>query len=182
VTYVLAPVVPAAKSAVTASTKQAGGVRWINNGVINATANEIYADFEALFYQLVLQTGGLIDTDTAMTFNMSPGTQVALTVTNSFGVNVRDLLDKNFGNLKVVTVPQYAARSAIMPQGVAAGEFLQLTAGEVEGQRFAFPAYSEKMRAHPVIRARSSFSQKVSAGTWWTVMRMPAASAQMIGV
>jgi hypothetical protein len=173
---------PNLSAALTPGIKTAGGTRWILNGIPNATANEVYADFEALFYQLVIQTGGLVDTDTAMTFNMSPGTQVALTITNSFGVNVGDLLKKNFGNLKVVTVPQYAARSAVMPQGVAAGEFLQLTAGEVEGQRFAFPAYSERMRAHPVIRARSSFSQKVSAGTWGTVMRMPGAAAQMIGV
>jgi hypothetical protein len=135
-----------------------------------------------LFYQLVLQTGGLIDTDTSMTLCMSPGAQVALTITNSFGVNVRDLIDKNFGNIKLITIPQYAARGPIMPQGVAAGEFVQLFANEVEGQKFAFPAYSEKMRAHPVIRARSSFSQKVSAGTWGTVVRMPAAVVSMIGV
>jgi hypothetical protein len=156
--------------------------RWIINGVMNATANEVYADIETLFYQLVLQTGGLIDTDTSMTLAMSPGSQVALTITNSFGVNVRDLIDKNFGNIKLITIPQYAARGPIMPQGVAAGEFVQLFANEVEGQKFAFPAYSEKMRAHPVIRARSSFSQKVSAGTWGTVVRMPAAVVSMIGV
>jgi hypothetical protein len=156
--------------------------RWIINGVMNATANEVYADIETLFYQLVLQTGGLIDTDTSMTLCMSPGAQVALTITNSFGVNVRDLIDKNFGNIKLITIPQYAARGPIMPQGVAAGEFVQLFANEVEGQKFAFPAYSEKMRAHPVIRARSSFSQKVSAGTWGTVVRMPAAVVSMIGV
>jgi hypothetical protein len=38
------------------------------------------------------------------------------------------------------------------------------------------------MRAHPVIRARSSFSQKVSAGTWGTVVRGPMAIVQMVGV
>jgi hypothetical protein len=173
---------PNLTAALTPSTKTAGGVRWINNGVMNATANEIYADIEALFYQLVIQTGGLIDTDSTIKLIMSPGSQVALTITNSFGVNVRDLLEKNFPNITIVTIPQYAARSAIMPQGVAAGEWMQMLASEVEGQKSAFPAYSEKMRAHPVIRARSSFSQKVSAGTWGTVFRMPAASAQMVGI
>ena len=173
---------PNLSAALTPSLKAAGGTEWILDGHINATANEIYADVEAIFYQLVIQTGGLIDTDTAMTLMLSPGAQVALTATNSFGVNVRDLIEKNFANIKIVTIPQYAAKGPLMPTGVAAGEFMQLVANEVEGQKFAFPAYSEKMRAHPVIRARSSFSQKVSAGTWGTVVRMPAAAASMIGI
>jgi len=173
---------PNLSPALTPGVKAAGGTEWILDGRINATANEIYADLEALFYQLVMQTGGLVDTDAQITLLMSPGAQVALTATNSFGVNVRDLVEKNFANIKIVTVPQYAARGPLMPSGVAAGEWVQMIANEVEGQKFAFPAYSEKMRSHPVIRARSSFSQKVSAGTWGTIMRMPAAAAQMIGV
>jgi hypothetical protein len=173
---------PNLSAALTPATKAAGGVQWIVSGRINATANEIYADIEALFYQLVIQTAGLIDTETAMTLLMSPGASVGLTATNSFGVNVRDLLDKNFPNIKIITIPQYAARGSLMPQGVAAGEWVQLMANEVEGQRLGFPAYSEKMRAHPVIRARSSFSQKVSAGTWGSVIRLPGAVVQMLGV
>jgi hypothetical protein len=113
---------------------------------------------------------------------LSPGSSVAMGATNSFGVNVGDLIEKNFPNVEMVSIPQYAAQSAVMPQGIDAGEWVQLMALEVEGQKTAFPAYSEKMRAHPVIRARSSFSQKVSAGTWGTVLRMPAAVVQMVGV
>lgn len=168
--------------ALTPSTKQAGGTQWIVSGRINGTANEIYADIEAMFYQLTMQTAGLVEVDSDMVLMMSPGASVALTATNSFGVNVTDLINKNFPNIKCVTIPQYAAQSNIMPNGVAAGEFVQLMAPDVEGQKSAFPAYSEKMRTHPIIRARSSFSQKVSAGTWGTVFRMPAAAVQMIGV
>jgi hypothetical protein len=173
---------PNLSPALTPSTKAAGGVAWITNGHLNATANEIYADFEAMFYQLVIQTGGLIETTTEMRILMSPGASVAWTATNSFGVNVGDLIEKNFPNVRMVTIPQYAAQSEIMPQGVDSGEWVQLMALETEGQKTAFPAYSEKMRAHPVIRARSAFSQKVSAGTWGTVVRMPAAVVQMVGV
>lgn len=173
---------PNLSASLTPATKAAGGTAWILNGRINATANEVYADIQALFYQLVVQTGGLIETDDEIRLLLSPGASVAMTATNSFGVNVGDLIKKNFPNLDMVTVPQYAARSNVMPQGVTAGEFVQMIASEVEGQKTAFPAYSEKMRAHPVIRARSSFSQKVSAGTWGTVMRMPAAVASLVGV
>jgi hypothetical protein len=173
---------PNLSPALTPGTKAAGGVAWILNGHLNATANEIYSDFEAMFYQLVIQTGGLVETDSQLRLLLSPGASVALTATNSFGVNVGDLLAKNFPNVQAVTIPQYAAQSAVMPQGVDAGEWVQLLVTEVEGQKTGFPAYSEKMRAHPVIRARSSFSQKVSAGTWGSVIRMPAAIVQMVGV
>jgi hypothetical protein len=166
----------------TPGTKANGGVEWIVNGHLNATANEIYADFQAMFYQAVIQTGGLVETDSEMRLLLSPGASVAMTATNSFGVNVGDLIQKNFPNVEMITIPQYAAQSAVMPQGVTSGEYVQLMVLEVEGQRTAFCAYSEKMRAHPVIRARSSFSQKVSAGTWGTIMRMPAAMVSMVGV
>jgi hypothetical protein len=169
-------------AALTPGIKAAGGTQWIVGGRINGTANEIYADIETMFYQLVVQTGGLVETDDEMRLLMSPGASVAMTATNSFGVNVGDLLQKNFPNIEIVTIPQYAARSSVMAQGVAAGEWVQLFAQSIEGQKTAFPAYSEKMRAHPVVRARSSFSQKVSAGTWGTVMRMPAAVVQLVGV
>jgi hypothetical protein len=161
----------------------ATGNTWILNGRINATANEIYADIEAMFYQLVLQTGGLIDQETEMLMLLSPGAAVALTATNSFNVNVNDLLEKNFPNIKIETIPQYAAKnSSTNPQGVKAGEFVQLMALELEGQKTAYAAYSEKMRTHPLIREMSSFKQKVSAGTWGTVLRMPASVVQMIGI
>jgi hypothetical protein len=52
----------------------------------------------------------------------------------------------------------------------------------VEGQQTGFAAYNEKMRAHAIIKAMSSFKQKVSAGTWGTVIRQPFAIASMIGV
>lgn len=173
---------PNLSPALTPGVKAAGSVEWILNGHLNATANEIYADFEAMFYQMVIQTGGLVETDTEMRLLLSPGASVAMTATNSFGVNVGDLLAKNFPNVEMITIPQYAAQSSVMPQGVTSGEWVQLMALEIEGQRTAFCAYSEKLRAHPVIRARSSFSQKVSAGTWGTVMRMPAAVVNMVGV
>jgi len=173
---------PNLSAAITPTTKAAGGAAWVLNGKINATANEVYADIEALFYQLVVQTGGIIDQDSAMTMALPNTSAVALTATNSFGVNVGDLMKKNFPNLKTVTVPQYQVRSAANPQGLAAGNLAQLIVGELEGQQTGFTAYAEKMRSHPVIRQLSSYQQKVSASTWGSVIRMPAAIAQMIGI
>jgi hypothetical protein len=174
---------PNLSAALTPSTKAAGGTGWISaGGAINATANEIYADIEAIFYQLVTQTAGLIDREAKMTLAMAPTSDVALTATNTFNVNVADLLKKNFPNMEVKTAVQYGARTASNPQGVAAGNLVQLWVEEIEGQKTGFCAFNEKMRAHPIIRAMSSFRQKMTAGTWGAVIRMPAAAASMIGV
>lgn len=173
---------PDLSAAIAPAPKAAGGTAWVLNGYINATANEIYADIEALYYRLVTQTGGLVDQETAMILAVGTNAAVGLTATNSFNVNVSDLLKKNFPNLTIVQAVQYNARTVANPQGVAAGNFVQLAATELEGQKTGFAAYSEKMRAHPIIRHMSSFRQKVSAGTWGAVLRMPAAVASMVGV
>lgn len=169
-------------AALTPTTKAAGGVKWINNGVIVATANEIYNDIQSLYIQLVSQSGGLVDQDTKMVLVLSPGSAGALTATNSFNVNVTDLLKKNFPNITVITAVQYGVTSAANPQGVAAGNYIQLIALELEGQKTGFAAFSEKMRAHPVIRAMSSFKQKVTSGTWGSVIRQPFAVSSMVGI
>jgi hypothetical protein len=165
------------------ATKAAGGVKWITaGGAINATANEIYADIQALFIQLVAQSGGLVQFDTKMVLAMSPASHAALTTTNSFGVSVMDLLQKNFPNIRIEIAVQYGALSSANPQGVAAGNFIQLIATQIEGQDYGYAAFSEKMRAHPVIRAMSSFKKKLSGGTWGSVIRMPMLVASMTGM
>lgn len=166
----------------TPAPKSYGGTAWISGGVVRATANEIYTDIQSLYLQLVAQTGGLVDQATMMVLAMSPTIEGALTTTNSFGINVTELMEKNFPNLKVETAVQYGALSASNPQGIAAGNFMQLMAKEVEGQKTGFPAYSDKMRNHPVIRRESSFRQKVTSGTWGSVIRMPLAIQAMVGM
>jgi hypothetical protein len=173
---------PNLSASLTPATKTYGGVKWINNGVVVATANEVYNDIQSIFLQLVNQSGGLIDQESQMTLAMSPSSAVALTATNSFNVSVADLLKKNFPNLKLETAVQYGALSATNTQGVAAGNLVQLIASNVEGQDTGYCAFNEKMRAHPVIRAMSSFKQKVTSGTWGAIIRQPFAIASMVGV
>lgn len=169
-----APIAPAVKAA--------GGVKWWNGTVLNATANEIYNDVQALFAQLVVQSGGNIDQKTKMCLAMSPKSEAALTATNQYNVNVADLLKKNFPNLRVQTAVQYGVQSNQNPQGLAAGELVQLIAEEVEGQDTGFVAFSEKLRTGAVIRDLSSFKQKMTQGTWGCVLRQPFAVAQLLGV
>lgn len=173
---------PLLSAALTPGPKVNGGTAWVVNGRINATANEILLDVQALWYKLIQQTMGLVEAEDDVVLMLSPGSSLAMTATNSFGVNVADLLKKNFPNIKIVTIPQYGARNAANPQGVASGEFVQMIAPSVGGQKTAYPAYSEKMRSHPMVRDLSSLRQKLSAGGWGTIIRLPAAIVQLLGV
>jgi hypothetical protein len=174
---------PNLPASLTPTVKAAGnGNVWWYNGAPNATANEVFADIQSMYRALVSQAQGLVEADTPMTLALSPSSATALTFTNSFNVNVNDLLKKNFPNLKVETAVQYGAVSASNPQGNAGGEFVQLIAANVEGQETGYAAFSEKLRAGPVIREMSAFKQKLSQGTWGAVIRQPFAISSMLGV
>ena len=108
-----------------------------------------------------------------MTAIMSPESEVALTITNEFNVNVADLLKKNYPGIKIVTVPEYAT---------AAGQKVQLVVDSVEGQKTWECKFTEKMRAHAVVVEESSWRQKKSGGTWGAIIRQPLGIASMIGV
>lgn len=173
---------PNLSAALTPATKASGNARWITLGVVTATANEIFTDIQSLFTQLVSQSTGLIEADAKMCLAMSPTSAVALTTTNTFNVNVYDLLKKNFPNIRFETAVQYGARTASNPQGVLAGEFVQLIAETVEGKKTGYTSFNEKMRSHPIVRALSSYKQKLTGGTWGSIIRIPMAFTSMVGV
>ena len=167
----------------TPATKAAGGTAWFNGNSPNATANEVYNDIVALTEQLINQTNGTLDLDAKMTLAMSPTSAVALRFTNAFGVNVEDLLKKNYPNMRVVTAPQYGEQTTNNPQGYsAAGNAMQVIADEIQGQQVAYAAFNEKLRAHKIIPESSAWRQKMTSGTWGTILRMPLGVAGMLGI
>lgn len=176
---------PSLSAALTPATKAATGTSWITSGgVINATANEVYADIQALFTKLVTQTAGNVDlnSESDMVLVMSPKSSVALTITNSFGITVADMLKKSYPNMAIETAVQYGALTAQNPQGLAGGELVQLIARKVEGQESGYCAYNEKLRTFPVVRSDSSYRQKFMQGTWGAIIRQPFAFTQMQGI
>jgi hypothetical protein len=167
----LPPIAPGAK----AFNSLASGP-WITNGQVTATPHEVYQDIQALFIELVNQSGGLIEMTDPLKLCMSPASSVALTATNeTFATNVYDMLKKNFPKMTFETAQQY-----LNPFG--AGNLVQLIAPNVDGQETGFCSFTEKMRAHAIVRKTSSFLQKKSQGSWGCVIRMPFAIAQMVGV
>lgn len=173
---------PQLSASLTPSVKAYGGTSWISAGVVRATANEIFTDLQSIWTQAISQGDGNITTKSKATLVLPPVLSNALTATNSFAVNVMKLLGDNYPNMRIEDqVSQYAVQSAQNPQGIAAGNLVQLVVNEVAGQKTAFCAYNEKLRAHPIIREMSAFRQKKTSGTWGAIIRLPFAVASMVG-
>lgn len=164
---------PNLPTALTPSTKQAGGVKWVNNGVVTAQATEIYGDLQSMVFDLVNRSGGRIKRTDPMTLVMPPQVDVALMATNIYGINVMDLLKKNFPNIKFVTSYRYATTS---------GNVIQLWADRFNGAKTGFAAFCAKLKDHQIVRQLSSFAQKKSSGTWGAIIKYPIAVSQMLGV
>ena len=174
---------PFLSSYITPAVKAWGGTSWFNGTTPAATANEVYNDILGLVEKLVLQGNGTIDQDSQFTLAMSPFSQVALGFANSFGVNVRDLLKDNYPNIKIRTAVQYGTTTTQNSQGYSsAGNLMQLIADEIDGQKVAYCAFNEKLRAHKIIPKTSSWEQKMTSGTWGTIMRIPMGVVGMLGI
>jgi len=137
-----------------------------------ATADVIYEDIRRIFVQLQTQSNGTIDQDAKLVLAMSPTLSVALNKTNQYNVNVYDQVKKNFPNIRFETAPEYATVS---------GQLVQMIAEDIEGQETGTCAFTEKMRAHAIVRDTSSFLQKKSQGTFGSVIFRPFAIASLIG-
>ena len=150
-------------------------ITWAQKATDTNGAVWVYNDIKALYGQLVAQANGLVELNMAspMTLAMSPEAQVYLTLTNSYNVNVQDMLKKNFPKMRIETAPEYATTS---------GNLVQLIADEMQGQRTATTAFTEKLRAHPIKIELSSFKQKTSQGTWGTILFRPFLIAQLLGI
>ena len=171
---------PALTAAISPGTKAAGnGNVWVYNGLINATLQEMYNDVLSLFNKLVSQSAGVVDgevdMDEELVLALHPTTSVALKQLNTLTstISLEEVLRKSFPKLRIETAVEYST---------AAGYEIQLIAPNAGGQRTGFASFSEKLRAHQIIRDVSSMRQKVSGGTWGWIGRQPWAIASMLGV
>src|SRR5574337_534798 len=174
---------PSLPASITPGTKANGNsnVWMLSGGAPNATANEVFADIQALFYQLVTQTQGLLTSEDKMILAMGPGPHVALNTTNSFGLTAAKILKEHFPNIRIVVAPQYAKSSTTNPEGASAsGNFIQLIADELGGEPTGNCAFSEKVRTHRLIPATSSYRQKWSSGSFGAIIKRPLAFASML--
>lgn len=163
---------PKLPAPITPTVNASGGIGWGYAAI--PTTLEIIGGVRALFSQLQKQAGGLLDRNMKMTLAISPATDAeAMTSVVTYGLMVEDFLKKEFPNLTVKNAPEYAT---------SAGNLAQLFLDEYNGQRTMAPAFTEKLRSHPVIVGHSDWSQKKSQGTLGGIVFQPALVASMLGV
>ena len=160
---------PSLSAALTPATKAAGGTSWAN-----ALPTEINADVQALYAQLQSLSPGNIDRDTRMTLAIHPISDTYMANTNSFGLTAAEMVKKSFPGITIKTAPEYLSGTTYSTQLIVDEWF--------DGQRTCETAFTEKMRAHRIIPASSSFSQKKTSGGWGTVIYRPIGIASMAGI
>lgn len=159
---------PSLIAASTPATKVAGGTTWAL-----ATADEEYRDVLALYVQLLAQMSNNIDRDTPMILALSPGREALLSKLSAFNISARTMIQQNFPNLTIVTIPEYSTTG---------GELMQLILPKYMGQQSAYLSFAEMMRAHRLVPHTSFMDQKFSGATWGAIIRRPLAIAQMLGI
>lgn len=151
----------------------AGAVQWKDKSVLG-----IYNDILALYEDLVTRTKGIvgngIDVAAPLVLAMSPQASVWLKKANEIFGNTPETMVRNmFPNLRIEIAPQYST---------PAGELVQMFVESAQGQDVGYLAYSEKLRAHPLVTEPSWYKQKYSASTYGAIITQPYLFAQMIGV
>lgn len=132
----------------------------------------IYGDILRLVQNSVELSQGILDADSKFRLGISPGNYMNFDKTNQYGLNVKDMIKKNF-NIEVVTVPEFSTAYT------GGTEFVQLIPDTVDGEKVVDCAFTEKMRAHAMITMDSGWRQKKSQGTWGTIFYQPAYVSSM---
>lgn len=160
---------PSLSAALTPATKVAGGTSWQN-----ALPTEILSDVQAMFAQLQVQSPGNTTRASKMTLAVDPTSDIYMANTNSFGLTAAEMIKKAFPGITLKTAPEYLSGTTRSAQLIVDEWF--------DGQRTCETAFTEKMRAHRIIPATSSFHQKKTSGGWGTIIYRPIGIASMAGI
>ena len=143
-----------------------------------ADPTAVFGDVLRLVQKAIAQGNGLVSTQSKFRMGISPGNNSNFSLTNQYNYNINDQIKKNFPNLEIVTVPEFAINGG---GGAGGTELVQLITEIPEGGKTVEAAFTEKMRAHAMVVKTSSWEQKKSAGVWGTIIYRPVLIASMLG-
>ncbi|MDR1039255.1 MAG: DUF2184 domain-containing protein [Deltaproteobacteria bacterium] len=160
---------PSLPAAITPAVASSGAVGWGGK-----TTEEIYNDVLRLYRELAVNSRGLISPRDPLTLALTNEDAVLLGTANQFNINVTDMLNKYFGSLKIVAVPELTGADGVRKAFL----FAQTVNGKAVGDM----VYGQKYRQLQVIPDLSSYRQKVYASTFGCVVKYPLAFAIMTGL
>ena len=137
------------------------------------TADEIMKDFAKMFSKLYERSNGWIDGNTKTKCVVAPAALAELNKVNTYGMSAKKMLADTYPNMEILSAPEMVTGS---------GNLAMILADEIGGQPTVEFGYSEKYKAHAIVRESSSMYQKISAGTYGAIVYMPFAIVTMLGV
>lgn len=141
---------------------------------VDKSTQQIYDDILLLFAELVEQSAGLVDNSTPLVLALSPAASVHLGAATDFNISVFDMVNKYFGSIKIVSLPELSSATA--------GETAFLIAPEIAGMPTGELGYGEKILAGRVVPELSALKQKYVSSTYGGLVLIPFAFAQMTGI
>lgn len=138
-----------------------------------AEPEDIANDVVAMVGRLIAQSAGLITGQERLVMALAPSALNDVNRTNSFGLSAGAKIKQTYPLIEYVAVPEF---------DTASGRLVQLWAPEVNGQPTGEVAYSEKYRSHAIERYSTYQRQKHSGGTFGSIVYLPFAVTQQIGV
>ena len=131
------------------------------------------ADFAKMYGKLYERSNGWIDGNTKTKLVVPPASLAELNKVNAFGASVKKMLADTYPNMEILTAPEMVTGN---------GNLAMILADEIEGSPVVEFGYTEKYKAHSIIRESSSMHQKISAGTYGAIVYYPFAIVTMLGV
>ena len=138
------------------------------------TAIQIYNDVLELFNQISDASQGLVQNDSKLKLLVPPSIIGHLRKVTDFGVSPLAVIQREFTNLEILSVPQL-----VDDEGVAS---VMLIASDVGGEPTGVFGFMEKLRTSRVVQDLSYISQKWSASTTGFLLFRPFGIATMTGV
>lgn len=152
-------------------TPSAGGV-WSGKTMV-----QVVADITSIITKLYENSKGVVNRNTPLTIVMSPKISGMLVgKISDFGYSVNKWLKDSVNDANIVDViiaPQYSTTG---------GELVDVYAPTTVGTETWNTLFAELYKSHGVHREISSFTEKVSAVTFGSVLRYPIAVQGMLGV
>jgi len=134
----------------------------------------VYQDIVTLVARLIANNRGLIDENSLMKLGVGPSAVAYLQNVNALGNRgAIEMIKSAFPNMEIVTIPEFDSVN---------GGLVQIKAEELGGQKVGECVYGQKLLTYPLYVEHSTSSQKLAAGSLGTIIYMPSAIVQMVGV
>lgn len=150
--------------------KASGSASWNN-----ATSIEIYNDVKKLLSTAINRANGLIDESMPFKLALPPSSATNLMSLDS-NIGYKSALTQikeAFPNCEIVRSPELATTE---------GNKMMIIFDNIDGNEVGYIGFSDKLRTHNMVQDTTNYRQKLSAGSFGSIIEQPLGIAGMVGI